>query len=225
MQPLLLLLSLLCALALAQTPASSWCQCPQVKCPADDEVSCPTKPPATPTAPSPVLSANAACECEPRVCAQNWPDSCYCGNANKQACFNTCGGIKPSFQPCPPRDTPSVITTSLKTTPKSTTTTTNPLPSTTKLPPYTHAPCGGGRANYTECTQPNYMCIKDPYRPGCGPECDGPGICVEDRMCGGFAGYPCPSLGQRCVDDPRDGDDCDPRLGAADCGGLCVWPH
>ena len=42
----------------------------------------------------------------------------------------------------------------------------------------------------------------------------------EDRVfCGGIAGIPCPGAG-RCIDDPTD--DCDPKAGGADCGGLCV---
>jgi hypothetical protein len=39
------------------------------------------------------------------------------------------------------------------------------------------------------------------------------------RFCGGIAGIPCPD-GFTWVDDPRD--DCDPKLGGADCGGICV---
>lgn len=38
-------------------------------------------------------------------------------------------------------------------------------------------------------------------------------------FCGGIAGFPCPD-GLECIDDPDD--DCDPRLGGADCGGICV---
>src|SRR5688500_9538844 len=37
-------------------------------------------------------------------------------------------------------------------------------------------------------------------------------------FCGGIAGFACPE-GFVCVDDPRD--DCDPREGGADCGGVC----
>lgn len=37
-------------------------------------------------------------------------------------------------------------------------------------------------------------------------------------FCGGIAGIPCPE-GFTCVDDPRD--DCDPKQGGADCGGVC----
>ena len=67
-----------------------------------------------------------------------------------------------------------------------------------------------------------YTCINDPYKSGCGLECDGTGICVQEKMCGGFAGFKCDGDDQVCVDDPRD--DCSPENGGADCGGLCVWP-
>ncbi|MBM7117319.1 hypothetical protein [Archangium primigenium] len=38
------------------------------------------------------------------------------------------------------------------------------------------------------------------------------------RMCGGFAGLPCPEP-LVCVDDPSDS--CDPKQGGADCSGIC----
>jgi len=41
----------------------------------------------------------------------------------------------------------------------------------------------------------------------------------DGEFCGGIAGFPCPD-GSSCVDDPLD--DCDPRAGGADCGGICV---
>jgi hypothetical protein len=50
------------------------------------------------------------------------------------------------------------------------------------------------------------------------PQCK-PVIPEERVFCGGIAGIPCPGAG-RCIDDPTD--DCDPRAGGADCGGLCV---
>lgn len=43
----------------------------------------------------------------------------------------------------------------------------------------------------------------------------------EGEFCGGIAGIPCPD-GQTCIDDPSD--DCDPKQGGADCGGICVEP-
>lgn len=41
------------------------------------------------------------------------------------------------------------------------------------------------------------------------------------EFCGGIAGIPCPD-GQKCIDDPND--DCDPKHGGADCGGICIGP-
>ncbi|HEY6880450.1 MAG TPA: Kazal-type serine protease inhibitor domain-containing protein [Polyangiales bacterium] len=38
-------------------------------------------------------------------------------------------------------------------------------------------------------------------------------------FCGGIAAIPCED-GQKCVDDPSD--DCDPKHGGSDCGGICV---
>ncbi|HEX2573803.1 MAG TPA: hypothetical protein VH877_29910, partial [Polyangia bacterium] len=43
--------------------------------------------------------------------------------------------------------------------------------------------------------------------------------CVDNPICGGPSGRPCPS-GFQCVDDPRDY--CDPRYQGASCGGVCV---
>jgi hypothetical protein len=55
---------------------------------------------------------------------------------------------------------------------------------------------------------------------GSGVSVDYRGECVADGpFCGGIAGIPCPD-GGTCIDDP--GDDCDPRNGGADCGGVCV---
>lgn len=42
-------------------------------------------------------------------------------------------------------------------------------------------------------------------------------------MCGGIGGFTCEDPAMVCVDDPRD--DCDPKKGGADCGGLCVYPE
>ncbi|KAF2500903.1 hypothetical protein BU16DRAFT_598654, partial [Lophium mytilinum] len=83
----------------------------------------------------------------------------------------------------------------------------------------TYAKCGGGRASYQTCAD-GYICIDDPYSTGCGLACDQYGICVENKMCGGFTGENCPHVGQICVDNPDDG--CDPKKGGADCGGLCA---
>jgi eight-cysteine-cluster-containing protein len=47
-------------------------------------------------------------------------------------------------------------------------------------------------------------------------ECEPP---PPGQFCGGIAGIQCPA-GQICVDDGND--DCDPALGGADCGGVCI---
>lgn len=65
------------------------------------------------------------------------------------------------------------------------------------------------------CELQEIVCITTP--------CDPIPECVDDAatppFCGGIAGFPCPG-NQLCVDDP--GDDCDPNMGGADCGGICV---
>lgn len=88
----------------------------------------------------------------------------------------------------------------------------------------TYKSCGGRRVEPVGCAD-GEICIDDP-RPkenggggGCGLACDEPGICVKPVFCGGIAGIPCAD-GKICVDDPRD--DCDPKNGGADCGGICV---
>jgi len=60
------------------------------------------------------------------------------------------------------------------------------------------------------CTK-GQVCV---IAPGCRQ------VCVYPVFCGGFAGIPCEQKGAICVDDPRD--DCDPKKGGSDCGGLCV---
>jgi hypothetical protein len=54
-----------------------------------------------------------------------------------------------------------------------------------------------------------------------GVSVDHQGECLSGTFCGGIAGIPCPQ-GEQCVDDPSD--DCDPKNGGADCGGICVCP-
>jgi hypothetical protein len=61
------------------------------------------------------------------------------------------------------------------------------------------------------CTKPGEGCIKKLCEPTDPPTKD-------PQRCGGFGGFPCPGLGD-CVDDPSD--DCDPKNGGADCGGIC----
>jgi hypothetical protein len=49
---------------------------------------------------------------------------------------------------------------------------------------------------------------------------DGQAVCtpIDPPFCGGIAAFACPGSGS-CVDNPND--DCDPRRGGADCGGIC----
>lgn len=230
---LILLPALLGAFALAQLESADLCACPQVKCPGDDPAKlceclnarekkckeiCPKHKPTykiCPTKPSPP-TPTPSCECEQMFCIQVWPQSCYCGNDNAKRCYEQCGGPEPAYQSCPPLSE-EPIATPKPTKTKSMTTTTKPK--TTKNPRPTNPICGGGRGNYYQC-EDGYTCIKDPRDPGCGPACDALGICVEDKLCGGFAGFSC-SGGKVCMDDPRD--DCDPKQGGADCGGVCMW--
>lgn len=122
-----------------------------------------------------------------------------------------------AMQDCLPQTSKTLSTVIIpKPTPSPTESTSPPNPTNT------HKVCGGGRANYLTCDE-GYVCITDPYTPGCGPACDGLGICVRDKLCGGFAGFDCEEKDQVCHDDPRD--ECDPKYGGSDCGGLCIWPH
>ncbi|KAK4160568.1 hypothetical protein QBC43DRAFT_372966 [Cladorrhinum sp. PSN259] len=98
-----------------------------------------------------------------------------------------------------------------------------PTPTTaTSGPEPTYQSCGGFRAEPLNCPRGQY-CVDDPRVEGCGMACDRPGICVPvagAEFCGGFAGFACKDKNKMCIDDPRD--DCDPRNGGADCGGICV---
>ncbi|KAF2110408.1 hypothetical protein BDV96DRAFT_201537 [Lophiotrema nucula] len=241
MKSFLYLLPLLGAFVLADET----CQCPLVKCPADDAVKlcnclnsretmcknhcpdyvptyrpCPISPTNIPTpTPTSIPTATStatqkpSCVCANKACPMIWPLSCYCANDIKKACYDKCGGPEPAYATCP--SLPTLLTLGTPTTPTPT-----PTKPTTPNPTATHAICGGGRANYRPCSD-GYTCIKEPGSTGCGPECDGLGICVREKMCGGFAAFGCEVEGQVCVDDPRDA--CDPKTGGADCGGLCVF--
>ncbi|KAH7127090.1 hypothetical protein B0J11DRAFT_579505 [Dendryphion nanum] len=190
---------------------------------------CPTKVPNPTTAPpKPTPSTKPPkCVCDVLYCPQVWPESCHCGNNSKKVCYEQCGGAKPEYQTCPDISNPATLITRLTRTlaPSSPppTKSTKPASSTkpTPTPSFPKNPlCGGGRGNYRQCAD-GWTCIKDPRKPGCGPECDGFGICVKDKMCGGIAGFGCPEKGMVCVDDPRD--DCSVDKGGADCSGVCIW--
>jgi hypothetical protein len=117
-------------------------------------------------------------------------------------------------QVCPPQ-TSATLTTSTKY---------NSTPVGPREPTPTNQICGGGRGGALQECPAGQTCITDPFKPGsCGPACDQLGICVSEKLCGGFAGFECDIPGQICVDDPRD--DCDPLNGGSDCGGLCAWPQ
>lgn len=92
-----------------------------------------------------------------------------------------------------------------------------------------------GEAQFGRCAARPDACT-NVYKPVCG--CDGEtygnacqaaavGVSIASQgecahrpaFCGGIAGIPCPD-GQACIDDPSD--DCDPKRGGADCGGICV---
>jgi hypothetical protein len=76
-----------------------------------------------------------------------------------------------------------------------------------------------GDAAGSDCP-PGYVCARDPNcDPTTGVACS-PTCVPETRpgFCGGIAGVPCPN-GYECVDDPND--NCDPKNGGADCGGVC----
>jgi len=45
-------------------------------------------------------------------------------------------------------------------------------------------------------------------------------VCVVPEFCGGIAAFQCENKTDICIDDPRD--DCDPKHGGADCGGICI---
>ncbi|KAF2632525.1 hypothetical protein BU25DRAFT_330635 [Macroventuria anomochaeta] len=230
MKLLYLTLPLLGSLAIAQSLVEDDCQCPQVKCPASDtfegcrctnlaELRCKRRcPNYTPTKfkVGPMQSTSETCKCEEGMCVQAWPASCICANANKHACWKKCGGVKPAFQVSPWHShlIPYIIVSwALSSRHRPTPTPTGEFRKVQI--------CGGGRANTNICPT-GYTCIDDPYKPGCGLACDQTGICVKDQLCGGFAEFKCPDNRQVCVDNPRD--DCDPKNGGADCGGLCVWP-
>lgn len=164
---------------------------------------------------------NKACNYEERFCAQVWPQSCICANTNKYNRYLKCGGVAPKYQTCTPPPKPSLPTT-IKTTTRATTTTDRP--SSTPKPVLQKVQiCGGGRGSQLQACPSGFTCVNDPYSDApCGLECDRTGICVEEKLCGGFAGFKCTKPGQVCLDDARD--DCSSKTGGADCGGLCFYP-
>lgn len=156
------------------------------------------------SAPKP-RQAEETCECDLGFCAMSWPESCYCKNAAAEACFRKCGGDEPKLTICPPLTTPSM--------------------STIVQPQQTDTAqvCGGGRGSSLPQCAEGFVCEKDPRTPGCGPDCDGFGICVPQKdtpkVCGGGRGSTlrCDE-GFVCARDPSKpgcGTDCDGM-------GICV---
>ncbi|KAH6878432.1 hypothetical protein BKA58DRAFT_95623 [Alternaria rosae] len=209
---------------IALWPQSCWCfynaevEC-AAKCgkPAPPPSTCPPIPVEARVAepePVPAPIPPPECECPLVNCISTQPELCECLNASAQRCYELCGGKKPVPQVCLP-DPSTTFSTSIIPLP----TPVNPRQATP-----TNQICGGGRGSPLQECPAGQTCITDPFTPGsCGPACDMLGICVSEKLCGGFAGFECDTPGQICVDDPRD--DCDPSNGGSDCGGLCAWPQ
>jgi hypothetical protein len=77
-----------------------------------------------------------------------------------------------------------------------------------------------GEAVCTPIEQPNPCAAVLCPAPSTCDVVDGKAVCtpIAPTFCGGIAAFPCPGSGS-CVDNPAD--DCDPRRGGADCGGIC----
>ncbi|HEX2660351.1 MAG TPA: hypothetical protein VHU40_18855 [Polyangia bacterium] len=81
---------------------------------------------------------------------------------------------------------------------------------TSPQPPCALVDCAVG----THCEEHQVECVKAPCPPiaTCVPNAD-------RLFCGGIAGVACPGSGT-CEDDQLD--DCDPKNGGRDCGGVCL---
>ncbi|USP82315.1 uncharacterized protein yc1106_09589 [Curvularia clavata] len=231
-----------------------------------------SQPEPEPEPKSTTPSPPPTCECEQIFCLQSWPESCHCQNNAKKACFDKCGGDEPTYQTCPPLTPPTapVVARSEATTECKCTEINCTLmwPTGCYCRNYAkqlcYEECGGERPALDICHDPStsslttrtmveaaslaareaakhhnqicsgtsgspfppcpsgQKCIRDPFRPeSCGPACGEAGICVEEKMCGGFMGRQCEKKGQICVDNPMD--DCDPHMGGADCAGVFEW--
>ena len=79
----------------------------------------------------------------------------------------------------------------------------------------TNSRCEAGLICYTGLD----ACDEDCGDVGCKGRCMKDATPSSPGLCGGFAGFPCPT-GSVCVDSK--GDMCSPNCGGADCGGICL---
>jgi len=79
----------------------------------------------------------------------------------------------------------------------------------------TNSRCEAGLICYTGLD----ACDEDCGDVGCKGRCMKDVTPSSPGLCGGFAGFPCPT-GSVCVDSK--GDMCSPNCGGADCGGICL---
>ncbi|EMD89637.1 hypothetical protein COCC4DRAFT_56390 [Bipolaris maydis ATCC 48331] len=135
----------------------------------------------------------AACTCEPVVCLDSWPDSCYCANDAKKACYEKCGGTPPTYDTCPPRSIAVRAPQEAAPTPVSTPTPTPTSPSTCVCEPVVcldswpdscycnntakkncYEKCGGELPKYQTCPPREVVPEPDPTECQC-PEV----VCIQ----------------------------------------------
>ncbi|KAF2396796.1 hypothetical protein EJ06DRAFT_533533 [Trichodelitschia bisporula] len=152
--------------------------------------------------------------CQPGWTCKKLDESCTRGENCAGVCTRKAAAAangRPPFRPGPPGLDAPVTSTKPSATRR-------PSPARPAATRPSYKSCGGFRIRNEPCAA-GEICVDDPYAGGCGMACDAPGVCVKPVFCGGFAGFQCAG-GLMCVDDPRD--DCDPRNGGSDCGGICV---
>jgi len=85
------------------------------------------------------------------------------------------------------------------------------VPCRSRICPFIFKPvCGCDGNTYGNACAANGAGVSIEHQGACAP---------KGAFCGGIAGIPCEG-GETCIDDPSD--DCDPKHGGADCGGICV---